>query len=221
MSRHPLHTPQSQPVAPRARPRYTPRSLCYPMLSRVAVAVAQTRTSSRTSSAHTSDSLAPGVSSGKENIPMQSSSQNAPLKPTRITRHSGLEPAADGTAGRPAGSAPVGVNNHDTRLSHILTSAPPPSAASLGRPPTRSSAPAKPAGKLALQSHTHTVGHSKPLTIATSSPHVVSASRQQQKPPPIGGDEQKAGRPDRNIDKVVLGNICFRAWYPHTMERKC
>jgi hypothetical protein len=23
-----------------------------------------------------------------------------------------------------------------------------------------------------------------------------------------------AGRPDRNIDKVVLGDICFRTWYP-------
>ncbi|KAL2135174.1 hypothetical protein VTI74DRAFT_9491 [Chaetomium olivicolor] len=35
---------------------------------------------------------------------------------------------------------------------------------------------------------------------------------------PTGGSEQhgtsSAGQPDRNIDKVVLGDICFRAWYP-------
>lgn len=28
------------------------------------------------------------------------------------------------------------------------------------------------------------------------------------------GEKGPSSRPDRNIDKVVFGNICFRAWYP-------
>lgn len=33
---------------------------------------------------------------------------------------------------------------------------------------------------------------------------------------PVGAARgtDSAGQPDRNIDKVVLGDICFRAWYP-------
>jgi len=38
---------------------------------------------------------------------------------------------------------------------------------------------------------------------------------QQQQNPEAGAAEKPPGsRPDRNIDKVVFGNICFRAWYP-------
>jgi hypothetical protein len=39
--------------------------------------------------------------------------------------------------------------------------------------------------------------------------------QQQPAPPRQAPEPEKPGlRTDRNIDKVVLGNICFRAWYP-------
>ncbi|KAJ3939773.1 SAS complex subunit, partial [Colletotrichum tropicale] len=51
------------------------------------------------------------------------------------------------------------------------------------------------------QPQTHTQTHTKPQTTQaqTSTPRAVDKS---------------APRTDRNIDKVILGNICFRAWYP-------
>ncbi|KAK3317843.1 acyl-CoA N-acyltransferase [Cercophora scortea] len=62
----------------------------------------------------------------------------------------------------------------------------------------------------------HTVGLTKPITMATSTPQpnhiaaIASASGRT-----TGRSERGPGeQPDRNIDKVVLGNICFRAWYP-------
>ncbi|POR32356.1 Histone acetyltransferase [Tolypocladium paradoxum] len=34
------------------------------------------------------------------------------------------------------------------------------------------------------------------------------------KPPTLPVSDRGPPRPDRNIDKVVLGNLCFRTWYP-------
>lgn len=34
------------------------------------------------------------------------------------------------------------------------------------------------------------------------------------KPPTLPGSDRPPPRTDRNIDKVVLGNLCFRTWYP-------
>lgn len=68
-----------------------------------------------------------------------------------------------------------------------------------------------------IQPHHHTVGTTKPLTIATS------GTQSQPKPGPshspssaFPANPRGAAIPstDRNIDKVVLGDICFRAWYP-------
>ncbi|KAI2780053.1 acyl-CoA N-acyltransferase [Daldinia loculata] len=50
-----------------------------------------------------------------------------------------------------------------------------------------------------------TTTHTKPLV--TSTPKRPTTSEKLLKPPPTP-------RSDRNIDKVVLGNICFKAWYP-------
>ncbi len=164
-----------------------------------------------------STDLAASIAHGKENIPIQSS-HDAPLKPTRITRHSGgVEPAPDGSVGRPTTSTSVGINNHNTRLNHVFASAPAAASPAARRPPTRSSGSGPGSARqaaTALQSHAHTVGHSKPLTIATSSPHAAATPRQQQRRPSKNTEGGKPSRSDRNIDKVVLGNICFRAWYP-------
>lgn len=85
-------------------------------------------------------------------------------------------------------------------------------------------APDRPAAaQLVLPSHPHTVGRTKPITMATS------GTQQRQSPPPSApgppGAAEQDGRvsgsrpkqpqePDRNIDNVVLGDIFFRAWYP-------
>lgn len=64
-------------------------------------------------------------------------------------------------------------------------------------------------------SQSRVVGHTNPITMITSTTPSTSA------PSPAtvstGADQAEQGtghQPDRNIDKVVLGDICFRAWYP-------
>ncbi|KAI8963475.1 acyl-CoA N-acyltransferase [Daldinia sp. FL1419] len=49
--------------------------------------------------------------------------------------------------------------------------------------------------------------HSHPKPLTTSTPKRPTSSDKPLKPPPTP-------RSDRNIDKVVLGKICFKAWYP-------
>jgi len=144
---------------------------------------------------------------GKENIPMEHH-HNA-IKATRLTRHSGPNNT-------------VVVDSH--RSSPLLPPTPP---ATIPEPiPTRE--PAKPrqhhgrSGPSSRvqppQQHTLQLGHKTPITMTTSSaqpqqppaPSPISGSGEQNGPVKTSGQQQ----PDRNIDKVVLGNIIFRAWYP-------
>ncbi|KAK3486237.1 acyl-CoA N-acyltransferase [Neurospora crassa] len=80
--------------------------------------------------------------------------------------------------------------------------------------------------------HHSIVGQNKIISMAPSVPlpiqHQQHQQQQQQqhthrspiaRPGPSGGKSDRperapGERPDRNIDKVVLGDICFRAWYP-------
>ncbi|XXH01826.1 hypothetical protein Hte_008188 [Hypoxylon texense] len=64
-----------------------------------------------------------------------------------------------------------------------------------------------PSHKPPLQQQTHRPAHTTP-TEKTSTPKRPASSPH--KPPVPPGTP----RSDRNIDKVVLGNICFKAWYP-------
>lgn len=71
----------------------------------------------------------------------------------------------------------------------------------------------------AIQPHHHTVGTTKPITIATSGlqSQPKPAPRPDHSPSSAASPKNPKGtKPssDRNIDKVVLGDICFRAWYP-------
>ncbi len=139
--------------------------------------------------------------------------QNAPLKPTRATRHNGLEPSEPAqAAGRPPSEPSGKINNSHARPNHVLIPAVPAVAMAAGRPAARAAGPTRHVAA-ALQPHTHTVGHSKPLTIATSSAHAAATPQQYIRPSDTAGST-KSSSSDRNIDKVVLGNICFRAWYP-------
>ncbi|KAI0380466.1 acyl-CoA N-acyltransferase [Hypomontagnella monticulosa] len=77
-------------------------------------------------------------------------------------------------------------------------------------PPQTRLVPPKPSQKLptprSAHKHTHTTT-SNTAAINTSTPKRPSSADKLTKPPPTP-------RSDRNIDKVVLGNICFKAWYP-------
>ncbi|KAK1829405.1 males-absent on the first protein [Podospora conica] len=144
---------------------------------------------------------------GKENMPMEH--PHGAIKATRLTRHSGPNNT-------------VVVDSH--RSSLLL---PPVPVTTVSEPrPTRD--PAKPrqqhgrSGATSQtqppQQHTFQLGRNAPITMTASSaqpqhppaPSPISGSGDQNglvKP----GDQQQS---DRNIDKVVLGNIIFRAWYP-------
>jgi len=127
---------------------------------------------------------------GKENIPI-----GHPEKSTRNTRHSGSSPA------------PLPVNGIDgKKTGATLTPVPVPVIPSISERKMRQ--PGKPTASTGTRqtgrsttsnvvhpTHQQTVGRNQPLPAAQAS----------------GG---KPPEPDRNIDKVVLGDICFRAWYP-------
>lgn len=123
----------------------------------------------------------------------QTAATAEPTKTTRSTRHS----ADDG------GSLPNGIENQ--RPGPVNSSAIPPPTTQ--RPPMKRTGPPK----KPLQSHQQTVGVTKPITIATSGPAIQP---QQHDTNGTSSPQKPNSRPDRNIDKVVLGNICFRAWYP-------
>ncbi|KAF3805637.1 Males-absent on the first protein [Colletotrichum gloeosporioides] len=74
---------------------------------------------------------------------------------------------------------------------------PPPPPPQQHTPAAPKPTPSKP------QPQTHTQTHTKPQT----------QTAQAQTSTPRAADKS-APRTDRNIDKVILGNICFRAWYP-------
>ena len=69
-----------------------------------------------------------------------------------------------------------------------------------------------------IQPSQHKVGTIKPKTVTTPGHQSQSQSKPQPKPTPSSASPaQPRGTipsTDRNIDKVVLGDICFRAWYP-------
>ncbi|KAK3290642.1 acyl-CoA N-acyltransferase [Chaetomium fimeti] len=60
------------------------------------------------------------------------------------------------------------------------------------------------------------LGRNKPIIMATSvaQPGQNSTSNPNRTPNNAARGTDSAARPDRNIDKVVLGDICFPAWYP-------
>lgn len=162
---------------------------------------------------------------GKENIPMNSEQQHrqhlpAPsqvLKLTRLTRHS---------AGHDTGSAPRPSNTNVERAkpSHAvprdLQVAPTsPAGTQRSLPPRATGTPAG-SGRQPPVHHQQSVpvGRNKPIFMTTSvAQHKqlpTAAATTNGTPERAGRGTSTTGRTDRNIDKVVLGNIFFRAWYP-------
>ncbi|KAK4176486.1 putative histone acetyltransferase [Triangularia setosa] len=144
---------------------------------------------------------------GKENVPVNTG-DNLP-KATRSTRHSGGLEAVE-TRPPSAPSRPVPIS-----LPVPTMSPPSPVAArSVGRPPGRPSshAPTMP------PKQSVTVGRNKPITMATSASQPSQQAPQTDAASATKTSDRKSAtkntQTDRNIDKVVLGDICFKTWYP-------
>jgi hypothetical protein len=80
-------------------------------------------------------------------------------------------------------------------------------------PPRASITPRRPSQTFNNQ---HLVGQSKPVSISVSGPPGPTPTRGRLGPgmPTPRSAKRDGSESDRNIDKVVLGDICFRAWYP-------
>ena len=169
-----------------------------------------------------SETTSSRVPNGKENIPMQLQPEQQQLsKLTRLTRHR-VDVANQSLPTAHTTSSSVNGNTRSTPTS--VPTAPMTIVAASVRPVTKTPGPMVGAGAGQSRKHgrsdpepmvqSHTVGHTKPITMATST------TRPQPAPIPTtsttmpGQTERGAGQqPERNIDKVVLGDICFRAWY--------
>lgn len=164
---------------------------------------------------------------GKENIPAHPEQQNQRavqhMKPTtRMTRHSASQrgPAAAPLSSHPsihhAESANISAPSPTNAMAVPNTQRPAPSRASLSSTAAAlARQPSRPATVDPFVPHQQSVslGRNKPIIMTTS---VAQASQQPSSKPngTADGAAKAPDRPDRNIDKVVLGDICFRAWYP-------
>ncbi|KAK3941326.1 males-absent on the first protein [Diplogelasinospora grovesii] len=185
------------------------------------------------------DGHMPHVASGKENIPVQSKQQH-PLKPTRLTRHSALTVESE-NRGILEASSSLGVKNDNDSINSkfgLIIRRPvgrPLKRAGTGleveaaerrrpgRPPKQSAAPSPPSPPPSPQQHHTIVGHDNPITMTTSKAQPQRPRRAPEATTTTNcGTPQKptdSARTDRNIEKVVLGNIYFPTWYPSYYDK--
>lgn len=140
----------------------------------------------------------------KENIPLPPV-HSGPLKPNRATRNGKTK---TGIASQPSMPGSSDIEN----VSPGSTSGPSPLTSSVARPTMR---PTEPASRRArpIEPHQQSAVPRADMAAPVASVPAHQPPRQQ-KPAGSAADKSPNGRPDRNIDKVVLGEICFRAWYP-------
>ncbi|KAK4124321.1 acyl-CoA N-acyltransferase [Parathielavia appendiculata] len=158
---------------------------------------------------------------GKENMPLHAEqlhepAQNVKMTPpaTRLTRH---KANLDEPTVAPRLSHSSNLNIHHPKSASIPASAQrillsepdtQPATRGPGRPPSKAIDPFIPHQSVSL-------GRNKPIIMTTS----VVQSGQTSNSNPNGTSDgatrgtDSAAKSDRNIDKVVLGDICFRAWY--------
>lgn len=157
---------------------------------------------------------APAGSRGKENIPAMHITKAEHTKQARQpTRHGGaLSTTTTTTTVSPA----VKTNGLKYTPSSLSTARQ--GTLQFQTPHTQPQIPNGTRQPQAIQPHHHTVGTTKPITIPTSGlqSQPKPAPRLDHSPSSVSPKNPKGTKPssDRNIDKVVLGDICFRAWYP-------
>ncbi|KAK5661751.1 hypothetical protein OQA88_9852 [Cercophora sp. LCS_1] len=157
----------------------------------------------------------PELPRGKENIPMEHH-QHSIFKSTRLTRHSG-------SVAPPASVVAADIHKPGSALTPVPVPVFPLPSERETRPQVRDTpkVPAPVNGRqtarpVAPLVHQHSVGRSKPIIMATS------GTQRRHSPTPEQNGRRGSGQDphkqkqesDRNIDKVVLGDICFSAWYP-------
>jgi hypothetical protein len=164
----------------------------------------------------------------KENIPILVG-ETAPKspKPTSDTRYNGPQ-ALSTVPSEVAGSGFRNIQSDGVRAGDVFTHLPVHQLAVGRRPRTAGPTPSNTAmpapANAPMQKLPHhlvrATGREKttPTTVATEAMPSAPPQRHQEAPWKDAArnmpDKSRTERTDRNIDKVVLGNICFRAWYP-------
>ncbi|KAK4100404.1 acyl-CoA N-acyltransferase [Parathielavia hyrcaniae] len=166
----------------------------------------------------------PQVSSsprGKENMPVHAEPPHEPAQDVKMTppstRLSRYKSSLDAPAVAPHLSRPSDSNVHRPKSASIPTSAmrfpisEPDAQRATARPGRRPSKAIDPF----IPHQSVSLGRNKPIIMTTSvvqsSQNPASNSNGATTGTTRGADS--AAMADRNIDKVVLGDICFRAWY--------
>ncbi|RYO82146.1 hypothetical protein DL766_003707 [Monosporascus sp. MC13-8B] len=141
-----------------------------------------------------------------------------PAKQTRKTRHAAAptEPPKENitASSKPqtasaVTSPPKPLTSHDAPPSHPAMQTRSPSSHSRTQPRAALPKPCpqqRPLNRIPSSSAASALATPKRAAFAEK-PLKQQQQQQQQQPPPTP-------RSDRNIDKVVLGDICFKAWYP-------
>ncbi|KAH6615599.1 histone acetyltransferase-like protein, partial [Chaetomium sp. MPI-SDFR-AT-0129] len=164
---------------------------------------------------------------GKENMalhpelqPHLQHQQLPPKSTTRLTRHSFQAPGLDATLPAPTNMlAAVPATTTMTTMfdaQQQLAASPRATASTIG--PRKANRASTKNDRFTPHQQSVLLGRNKPIIMTTSvaQPGPSSASKSNKIKPDgtLRATAETAARPDRNIDKVVLGNICFRAWYP-------
>ncbi|KAK4139438.1 males-absent on the first protein [Dichotomopilus funicola] len=164
---------------------------------------------------------------GKENMalhpelqPHLQHQQLPPKSTTRLTRHSFQAPGLDATLPAPTNMlAAVPATTTMTTMFNAqqqLAASPRATASTIG--PRKANRAFTKNDRFTPHQQSVLLGRNKPIIMTTSvaQPGPSSASKSNKIKPDgtLRATAETAARPDRNIDKVVLGNICFRAWYP-------
>ncbi|KAL2194840.1 histone acetyltransferase-like protein [Corynascus similis CBS 632.67] len=166
---------------------------------------------------------------GKENMlvhsEQQQRAQQPPKQSTRSTRHSASRksppaprPSRPNISHTQPGASPASVQT----IPMIVSDAQRPTAVSRPAPPTPAAAPGRHGPRSSMvdsfvpHQQSVSLGRNKPIIMKTSvsQPGQNLASRPNGTSNGAASGADNTTRPDRNIDKVVLGDICFRAWYP-------
>ncbi|KAK4237559.1 males-absent on the first protein [Achaetomium macrosporum] len=144
---------------------------------------------------------------GKENIPLHPELVSKP--PTRLTRHSGV---AEGTR------HPSSINIDRAPTTNLSTPAHPAQMAELNSQRQKPQSRRSSAADVPYIAHRQavSVGRTKPIIMTTSIAQSAQLLTPTRNVTPNRGRRatDSTGETERNIDKVVLGDICFRAWYP-------
>ncbi|KAL2171772.1 hypothetical protein VTG60DRAFT_1770 [Thermothelomyces hinnuleus] len=159
---------------------------------------------------------------GKENVLIHSEHQQREQLPSKLLTRSTRRSSSREAQAAPRPSRP---NTSDAKqaahpastpalpMTHLEMQQP---AASAAMPKRHGGPRSSTADAFVPHQQSVSLGRKKPIIMTTSVGQLGQnpASKPNERPDGAAGGADSTPRPDRNIDKVVLGDICFRAWYP-------